>query len=444
MFFIATLLPFLGQVISAVSHAGESAVLGGRVRVGRCRAKCLASFHEDTSCQEYECQQCWSFCQHIGVSENEDEQSNICQHEECGHGCKAACRFFLHSNTTPRRKVETKVGSLEFSHPPSLFGCSLSWGELEVSSNTLRSNRDTMPITSTVYLVLGQDRAGQWYEVTQTPETKAVMTGTMTAKLDQVRVMAIRQEGVKVSMAFMTDGTNCEEVERKMEEETAERNREHVDPSLRPTLKFSSSEEIFSEISLTWAPQSLSHQPGSPGSRFLITWHKIPADFLVVGSLHTSSSSIRLSLESDNFYIVEIHDLWTKAVSPPTLINTTTRDRSNKVSLVLVIFLGVTALVVLAFGGFLLNRRSFRTSGNNPEQNNTEVVPIQEFHPCIKETAQEFINHIEMADSDEDSAEWNISIWVSSILSDFKQSLKSTKETHKDYFNLSGFPVQSA
>ena len=142
----------------------------------------------DTSCQEWERQQCWPFCQHIGVSENEDEH-----HEECGHGCKAACRFFLHSNTTPKRKVETKVGSLDFSHPPSLFGCSLSWGEREVSSNTLRSNRDT----STVYLLLGQDRAGQWYEVTQTPEIKGVMTGTMTAKLDQVRFMAIRQEGVK-------------------------------------------------------------------------------------------------------------------------------------------------------------------------------------------------------------------------------------------------------
>ena len=47
-----------------------------------------------------------------------------------------------------------------------------------------------------------------------------------------------------------------------------------------------------------------------------------------------------------------------------------------------------------------------------------------------------------MADSDEDSTGWNISIWVSSILSDFKQSLKSAKKTHKDYFNFSSFPVQ--
>ena len=443
MLFIATLLAILGQAVTAVSLAGESAVLGGRVRVGRCRARCLASFHGDTSCQEEECQKCWSFCQHLGVSEDEEEQSHICHHEECDHGCKAACRFFLHSNTTPTGKVEPKVDSLEFSHPPSLFGCSLSWGELEVSSNTLRSNRDTLPIMSTVYLVLGQDRAGQWYEVTQTPETKAVMAGTMTAKLDQVRVMAIRQEGVKASMAFMTDGTNCEEVERMMEEEEAERNREQVDPSLKPSLELLSSEEIFSEISLTWTPQSLSHQPGSPGSRFLVNWHKIPDDFLVVGSLHTSSSSIRLSLESDTFYIVEIHDLWTRTVSPPTIINTTTRDRSNKVSWVLVIVLGGTALVVLALGGFLLSRRSFRVSESNPLQNNAEVIPTQEFSPCIKESTPEFVNHIEMVDTEENLDDWNISIWVSSILSDCKKSLKRAKKHHQELPNFSGFHVQT-
>ena len=408
----------------------SSQVLDGRVSVARCRAKCLATFQGDGSCDGWGCQECWTLCQHLDVSG--DDQSHICHHEECQEGCQTACGFYFHSNATPKRKVEPKVASLEFSHPPSLFGCSLSWGELQVSSNTLWSSRDLLPSTSTVYLVLGQDRAGQWYEVTQTTGTRTLIDGIMTAKLDQVRVMAVREDGVKASQAFMTDGTNCEEVERLRMKAEAERTREQVEPSLKPTLEFLTSEKIFSEATLTWTEEPVLQQPGSPGSRFLIQWHQVPDNYLVVGSLHTSSNTLRLSLQPDTFYVVEIHDQWAKKVSPPTIINTTIRHKSREVSWELVIVLGVTALAVLSFGGILLNMRSTREPIRQDEQNTScgDVETCGDA-PCIKEIAGEEVTFSPMVSShediDEEKSDWNVSIWVSSIMSGLKQSLRSAR-----------------
>ena len=86
-----------------------------------------------------------------------------------------------------------------------------------------------MTSTSTVYLVVGKDRAGQWYELTQTSGTRTAVLGTMTAKLDQIRVVAVREEGVKATKAIVTDGTNCEEMERIRMEAEAELNREKIE-----------------------------------------------------------------------------------------------------------------------------------------------------------------------------------------------------------------------
>ena len=235
----------------------EDQVLSGRVSVAQCRTKCLGTFKEDVSREE-----CWSLCQHLGDSV--DDQSHICHHEKCQEGCQAACGFYFQSNINPKRKANPKAGSLKFSLPPSLDGCSLSWGQLDVSPNTLKVARDLIPSTRTVYLVMGQDKAGQWYEVTQTSGTGAIIDGTMTAKLNQLSVVAVREDGFKATMAFMTDGTNCEEIERKRIEFEAERNRETVDMSLKPSLEFLSLEKMFAEATLL--KSSISHQLQTPGT----------------------------------------------------------------------------------------------------------------------------------------------------------------------------------
>ena len=91
------------------------------------------------------------------------------------------------------RRQRSKL-TMVFSSPLAITGCSLSWGSMEVSSNSFRSSYTRMEEwqRSPVYLVVGRDKSGQWYEVAQTYNTSAIISGNMSAKLDMLRVLAVR------------------------------------------------------------------------------------------------------------------------------------------------------------------------------------------------------------------------------------------------------------
>ena len=114
-------------------------------------------------------------------------------------------------------------------------------------------------------------------------------------------------------------------------------------------------------------------------------WNEVPDSYMVVGSLLTSSNTVSLSLLPDTFYVVEIHDLWTRKVSPPTIVNTTIRQQSKVVFWELVIVLGAMALSILTFGGILLQMRITKQFKPNTTNENTNTV----YAACNKEIAEE-------------------------------------------------------
>ena len=90
---------------------------------------------------------------------------------------------------------------------------------------------------STVYVVMGQDRAGQWYEVAQTTATRTEIDGSMTAKLKQIMVVAVQRDGVKMTAELLINGTNCEEAEKdNIIEHEALKEKEKVDVYLKPRM----------------------------------------------------------------------------------------------------------------------------------------------------------------------------------------------------------------
>ena len=294
-------------------------------------------------------------------------------------------------------------------------------------------SRDDRYIDNTVYLVIGQDRAGQWYEVAQTSGTRTVIQGTMTAKLNQLKVLAVRKDGVKATSTIMTDGTNCEEMERIRIKTETERNREIINLSLRPTLEIFPSEKIFSAATLTWKEEPFLNHPGSSGSRYLVQWRDLPYNNKVIGTLHTSSNTVRLRLQPNKLYVVEIHDLWARRVSPPTIINTTVRENGG-VSWELVIVLGSIPLAVLVLGAILINMICTKEHIHRYKASNVGNIEKQTgYVPCTKELDGEenlsstLVNSQEV--TDKKLRDLTLSMGVSNFMTGFKQSLNSVSLT---------------
>ena len=122
MFLIPTFILISVQPVLGADPSVSSQVLGGRVSVARCRAKCLAAFQGDGSCHGWGCQECWSLCHHLDVSG--DDQSHICHHEECQEGCQTACGFYFYSNATPKStKCQGSTGCHLTLPAPSPWRC---------------------------------------------------------------------------------------------------------------------------------------------------------------------------------------------------------------------------------------------------------------------------------------------------------------------------------
>ena len=198
-------------------------------------------------------------------------------------------------------------------------GCSLSWGPIQQSENSLRasSSSSSSPSSSPViYLVVGQDQAGQWYEVTQTVTTSTVLEGTMTAKLAKLVVLGLTESGLQDTVIMDTDGTNCDLMEMSRSPDEAET--EEVEASLTPrVVSLQYDDQSLTSVRLSWE--------GELG-QFLVTWQRLTSGLTsgldIVGNLVTSHTSVPLSLQSNSVYLFTIRDLRGNTVSPDTHICT--------------------------------------------------------------------------------------------------------------------------
>ena len=144
-------------VLSLVSRCdSQDSVLSiflDRVEVGLCRARCSHTYRGEAESES----QCWTVC-HL-LAADPPTWARVCG--EAGHVCTAACLAAC-------RHFSSLLGaSLEDDLSPgySVNNCSLSLPR---------------PLEATVFLVVGQDDNGDWYEVTQTRDTSVELVPYLT------------------------------------------------------------------------------------------------------------------------------------------------------------------------------------------------------------------------------------------------------------------------
>ena len=314
-------------IILSISPAYTSlamTVLHNSVAVAQCRASCG---RQDPG----ESVGCWAGC---GGS------ASLCGSAGCGRGCKAGCDWHENRNkVTLDRRMRSKL-TMVFSSHLAITGCSLSWGSLEVSSNSFRSSYTMVEEwqRSPVYLVVGRDKSGQWYEVAQTYNTSAIISGKMSAKLDMVRVLAVGEVGILARNTIKMNGTNCEE--KNIQATTQQ--------VLKPVLVSSSTEGSIVRAKITWP--AVDTKQG-----YLVRWQAFPGN-LVLATLHTNNNTAMLPLRRNTHYMVEVQDLSTDFVSIPIIIDTT-EEGSASIPTNLVVAAVLIILTIAAVAGAVFRCR---------------------------------------------------------------------------------------
>ena len=355
------------------SMDNENDVITGLVRVARCRAGCVTSGDVDT---------CWDLCHTLANVKD----TSLCHHDTCGHVCRRVCHHYALSNSTPdRRKMGEGPGSdrYQFTWMPKISGCSMSWSPLSLSSN-IHYKPVTRKTPGTVYLVLGQDRAGQWYEVIQTQSTFTSLSGPMTAKLDKIVVLGIMQDGVQDSVIIETNGVNCElEERRKIVEESQETELLSLTPKVTSTNHL---EGLYlTEISLIW------NGVVDDSPRYLIQWQRVSDSLDVVGSMVISDTTAQLTLDTDSFYVVTVRDIHTRTISPPTVISTSASlspsSNQKQISVEVIILIVMTILCSSTFAGIYLHRRFTKSQLEENQNNFNKEVELKNIQ-CLERTEE--------------------------------------------------------
>ena len=231
----------------------------------------------------------------------------------------------------------------------------------------------TSPSPTPVYLVVGQDQAGQWYEVSQTVSTSTTLEGTMTAKLARLVVLGLTETGVQDTVILDTDlGTNCSQMERLSTADPSET--EVTDARLTPRLvSLEKVGESLSEARLAWSGEAGSGQ-------YLVQWRRVQSDLDILGNLVTRDAKVQLTLHTDSLYLVTVRDVRHSKVSPDTLISITfppspsSSPVSQGISIEVIILIVLTLLAVATVLGILLHSRYSEVSKEEKEnQFNKEV-----------------------------------------------------------------------
>ena len=323
-------------------------VISGLVKIATCRATC-----------DPRDQSCWDTCH---ILANVKDTSDVCEDITCNAVCQAVCRHYMLNNATPGRRnhpkdVKTR-DNYQFARMPKMHGCSLSWSPLSGASNTLYSEHS---IPGSVYLIIGQDRAGQWYEVTQTSSTFTVIPSHMSTKMSRIIILGVREDGVHDSVIIETSGVDCQLEERR---QALKESKETLDVNLTPivTSVVDVDNTFLTEVTLSWTGVV------DDCPRYLIQWQKIPESVDIVGNMVTSHTGVTLTLDTDAMYVVTVRDINTRTVSPPTIINTSSSSSSLSVEILILII-----LTIISVSAFLVIYICRRITKQNIEVNQNEI-----------------------------------------------------------------------
>jgi hypothetical protein len=179
-----------------------------------------------------------------------------------------------------------------------------------------------------VYLLLGLDGAGQWYEVNQTEETHTSIAYQTLAKLHDLLLVAVGRQGIFTSAQVHVSEAaiqGCRPDSLK-----------HPQPQQQlslPMLQKLESDGVLFRAVISWSsPAASSAGLATAGNnvaaaQYLVRWRTIPEGFLA-GSLLTNSTTATLALLADTTVQVEVSPLLLLLdnrqlmTSPPLLIST--------------------------------------------------------------------------------------------------------------------------
>ena len=305
------------------------------VQVAQCRAS-LASTAPAT----------WELC--LRLAPAAEDREAVCAGAEAGGAAAAVCRHYLLTNTTPQHQSSPAPAPAlyTFPRPAKMWGCWLAWPQLRPASNQLVAAGAGAGAGS-VSLVLGQDGAGQWYELGQTTARLLQLRPAMAAKLARVVVVGVRPRGVADTLSLDTSPGHCGHPRPR--------------PAAAPRPMLTSACEPMAasgqlcEVGLGWAG------PGSGEAEYQLQWGRVGG--ASVGSLVTREAAASLALEAGTVYWVTVTSIATGAVSPPLLVSTHPAPAPGQMSpegvaLVLLLILGLAAASVLAVRATLARRSS--------------------------------------------------------------------------------------
>ena len=319
----------IGHVSSG--HVSSGNVISSLVSVATCRAACLSQVTgADT-------EQCWSMCHHVS------QHPDTCDHPDCGHVCSVTCHHYSFSNQTPvmRRTGHNPVTTrFQFLRMPKISGCSMSWSPLTPVSNSM--TRSSESDAGTVYLVLGQDRAGQWYELSQSVSTWSTLAPSITMKLARMVIMGVRRDGVHDSIIIDTKALECHQEENSVRRPAAVQRR--VDTDLTPVYTVTNTDSpLLAELSLQWSGVVSDQSP-----RYLVQWTRLPEGVDIVGNLVTGDTGVTLTLERDQHYVVSVQDISSGAVSAPLIVSThSSADQSSVTVLIILVIVFIIIISII-------------------------------------------------------------------------------------------------
>ena len=174
------LLPPVTVSVTVTGYRGVLSLFQDRVDVGLCRARCLHTYSQQEQEEkqekekEEELEQCWTVCELLSAGPA-SPWARLCEEaadQLCRPGCLTACSHFTalslsSSSTTLTSATSTPVLQEDLSPGYRLgLNCSLSLPP---------------PEEKTVFLVVGQDSRGDWYELSQSPSTTVDLVPFITS-----------------------------------------------------------------------------------------------------------------------------------------------------------------------------------------------------------------------------------------------------------------------
>ena len=346
---LARALALASLHLLAASCSSIDSVISGLVRVARCRASLAEITGSWDLCADLAPASVASFCSRPGLARDRSLAS------VCGH--------YYQTNMTPTHPGAPRLPSpgLPWHFPSGLkvSGGSVSWPQLAPATNSLHA-AEVGP--RSVYLVLGQDRAGQWYELTQTRAPETRLQPLMAAKLARLVVLGVRDSGVQDSLSGDVEAVaSCQPQEIQTATQVTFTEDRDLTPRVISVKAFGDSG--LAEVSLVWRASRVAIVQEAA---YMVQWQRLPGS--IIGNLVTSDLGASLTLETGSLYLVTVTDMARGRISPPTAVNTNNHQETMTTSeeqqpqqdgLILAILSLITLILVVVISVGIWIRRKF-------------------------------------------------------------------------------------